>query len=97
MRTFSLLRITPSSLKSLLKYKAFLVVYKKPNNSASIINVVTVFYLFTFQTINPPKRRMAYPYELFRSLISSAKEASVIISNSSPPPNLNLNIQVLNK
>ena len=48
MRTFFLLRVTPNSLKSLLKYKVSFVVYKKPNNSAFIINVITVFYLFTF-------------------------------------------------
>ena len=48
MRTFFLLRVTPNSLKSLFKYKTFLVVYEKFNNSAFIINVVTVFYLFIF-------------------------------------------------
>ena len=73
------------------------MVYKKPNNSAFIIDVITIFYLLIFQMINPPKRRMAYPYKLFRSLISSIKEASVTISNLSPPPNLNFNMQVLNK
>ena len=73
------------------------MVYKKPNNSIFIINMVTVFYLFTFQIINPLKRRMAYPYELFRSFVLFAKEASVIIFNSSPPPNLSFNVQVLNR
>ena len=97
MRTFSLSRIIPNSLRNLLGYKAFLMVYEKPNNSAFIINVVTVFYLFTFQTINPLKRRMAYPYKLFRSLILSIKESSVIIFNLSFPPNLNPNVQVPNK
>ena len=38
----------PNSLKNLLKIKVFLVVYNKPNNSAFIINMATVFYLFTF-------------------------------------------------
>ena len=47
--------------------------------------------------MNPLKRCMAYPYKLFQSFISFAKEASVIISNVSPPPNLNFNIQVPNK
>ena len=37
----------------------------KFNNSAFIINIITVIYLFTFQIINPWKRRMAYPYKLF--------------------------------
>ena len=48
MWTFFLSRVTPNSLKSLLKYKASLVVYDRPNNSAFIIDVVTVFYLFAF-------------------------------------------------
>ena len=94
---FFLLKITPNSLMSLLKYKVSLVVYNKLNNSAFIIDTITIFYLFTFQIINPPKRRIAYPCKLFRLLILSAKEASVTVFNSSPPPNLNPNIQVLNK
>ena len=73
------------------------MVYENPNNSVFIINVVTVFYLFTFQVINPPKRRIVYLYKLFQLFISSIKEAFIIISNSSFPPNLNFNIRVLNK
>ena len=45
---FSLLRVTPNSLRSLLKYKVFLVVCERLNNSLFTINVVTLFYLFTF-------------------------------------------------
>ena len=48
MRTFFLLRVIPSFLRNLLKYKVFFVIYKKPNNSVFIINMVTVFYLFIF-------------------------------------------------
>ena len=40
---------------------------------------------------------MVYPYKLFWSLMLFTKEASVIIFNLSPPLNLNLNIQILNK
>ena len=97
MRTFFLLRVILNSLKSLLKYKAFLVVYEKFNNSVFIINIITVFYLFTFQIINPLKKRMAYPCELFRLFILSVKEASVIMSNLFPPLNLNFNVQIPNK
>ena len=68
------------------------MVYKRFNNSVFIINVIIIFYLFTFQIINPLKRRMVYPCKLFRLLVSSAKEASVTISNLSPSPNLNFNI-----
>ena len=46
MRTFFLLRVTLKSLRN--PYKVFFMVYKKPNNSAFIINMVTVFYLFIF-------------------------------------------------
>ena len=73
------------------------MVYKRLNNSVFIINIITVFYLFTFQVVNPLKRRIVYPYKLFRSLISSVKEAYVTISNLFFPPNLSLNIRVLNK
>ena len=45
---FFLLRVIPNSLRSLFKYKAFFIVYKRLNNSVFIINVVTVFYLFIF-------------------------------------------------
>ena len=71
------------------------MVYKRPNNSAFIIDVVTVFYLFTFQAINPLKRRIVYPYELFWSLILSVKKASITISSLFLPPSLNPNVQVL--
>ena len=48
MRTFFLLRVILNFLSSLFKYKACLVVCKRFNNSVFIINVITVFYLFTF-------------------------------------------------
>ena len=73
------------------------MVYKKPNNSAFVINVVTVFYLFIFQIINPLKKRMAYPYKLFRSLILFVKEVFITIFNLSPPSNFNFNVQMPNK
>ena len=73
------------------------MVCTKLNNSAFILNMVTVFYLFTFQLINPPKRRIVYLYKLFQSLISFIKKASIMIFNLFPPPNLNLNMQILNK
>ena len=48
MRTFSLLRVTPNSLRSLFKYKVFFAVYERPNNSVFIMNIIIVFYLFIF-------------------------------------------------
>ena len=97
MRTFFLLRVKSNCLKSLFKYKVSFVVCDKPNNSAFIINMVTVFYLFAFQVINPLKRRMVYPCKFFWLLVSFIKEVSVTIFNLSPSLNLNLNMQVLNK
>ena len=68
------------------------MVCKRFNHSVFIINVVIVFYLFIFLIINPLKRRMVYPCELFWLFILFIKEASVAISNLSPPPNLNFNV-----
>ena len=48
MQTFFLLRVIPNSLRSLFKYKVFLVVCERFNNSVFIINMVTTFYLFIF-------------------------------------------------
>ena len=73
------------------------MVDKKLNNSAFIINIITVFYLFIFQVINPLKRCMVYPCKLFRLLMLFAKEASVAIFNLFPPSNLSFNMQVLNR
>ena len=92
MRTFSLLRVIPSFFRSLFKYKVSHVVCVRLNNSTFIINIVTVFYLFIFQVINPLKRCMVYPCEFFWSLILFVKEVSVAIFNLSPPPNLSFNI-----
>ena len=89
--------VTPNFLKNLIKYKVSFMGYEKPNNSAFIINVMTVLYLFIFQIINPPNRCIVYFCESFRSLILLAKEAFVMISNSFPPPNLSLNVQIFHK
>ena len=97
MQTFSLLRVILNSLRNLLQYKVFFIICERLNKSVFIMNVVTVFYLFTFEVINPLKRRMVYPYKLFWLLILSAKEAFVAIFNLSSPPNLNLNMRVLSK
>ena len=48
MRTFFLFKVILSFLKSLLKYNDFFVVYDRLNNFTFIINMIHVFYLFTF-------------------------------------------------
>ena len=92
-----MLRVILNSLRSLFKYKVFLVVYEKLNNSAFIIDIITVFYLFIFRIINPLKKCMVYPCKLFRLLMSFAKEAFVTISNLFPSPNLSFNMRVLSR
>ena len=82
---------------NLLKYNTSFIVYIRLNNSVSIINVVNIFYLFTFQTMNPPKKRMVYLYELFQLLILSVKKVFITIFNLSPPPNWRFNIQVFHE
>ena len=73
------------------------MVCERLNNSAFIIDVITVFYLFIFQIINPLKRRIVYPYKFFWLFILSVKEVSVTIFNLFPPPNLSFNMRILNK
>ena len=84
MRTFSLLRVIPNFLRNLFRYKAFFVVCDRFNN-------------FAFEIINPLKRRMVYPCELFRLFILFAKEVFITIFNLSFPPNLSPNVGVFNK
>ena len=57
------------------------------NNSAFIIDVVTVFSLFTFEIINPLKRCMIYSCELFRVFMLSSKEVFIAIFNIFPSQN----------
>ena len=45
---FFLLRVILNFLRNLFKYKVFFMVYKRFNNSAFIINMVIMFYLFIF-------------------------------------------------
>ena len=86
IRTFSLSNIILSSLRSLLRYNASLVIYNKLNNFAFIINIITVSYLFIFYIINPPNSYIVYLYKLFRFIILLAKDAFNVIFNLSPPP-----------
>ena len=73
------------------------MVYERLNNFVFIIDVVTVFYLFIFQVINPLKRCIIYFYEFFWLFVLFAKEASVIIFNLSLSLNLNFNMRVLKR
>lgn len=56
------------------------------NNSASAVDVVTVFCLLAFQAIVPPNSLMRNPWELFRSRVLSANDESLATSNPGSPP-----------
>ena len=59
---FSLNIITLSNL--LIKIASF-TVYNRANNLASMLNVVTISYLFALQAISPLNSFIIYPYKLF--------------------------------
>ena len=66
------------ALNSLLVKIASFTVYNRANNSASVLNVVTVPYLFTLQAIGPLNSFIMYSCELFLSTELSANDASLV-------------------
>ena len=87
--TPSFLNVTPTSLINRNKYNNSFAAYNNTNNSAFIINIITISCLLTFQTTNPPNNLIANAYKLFRSGILSAKNALLATSKISPSPNYN--------
>jgi hypothetical protein len=65
------------ALNSLLIKIASFTVYDRANSSASVLNVVTISYLFALQAIGPPNSFIMYPCELFLSTELSANDASL--------------------
>jgi len=63
------------ALNSLLIKIASFTIYNRANNSASVLNVVTIPCLFTLQAIGPPNSFIIYPCELFLSTELSANNA----------------------
>src|SRR6266571_8010203 len=59
---FSLNVITLNSL--LIKIISF-AVYNRANNSASVLDIVTISYLFALYIIGPLNNFIMYPYKLF--------------------------------
>ena len=53
------------ALSSLLIKIAFFTVCNRANNSASVLNVVTISCLFALQAISPLNSFIIYPYKLF--------------------------------
>ena len=76
---FSLNIITLSSL--LIKIASF-TIYNRANNLASMLNVVTIFYLFTLQAISPLNSFIIYPYELFLLTELSINNTSLVQINN---------------
>ena len=60
------------ALNSLLIKIASFTVYNRANNSASVLNVITIPYLFTLQAIGPLNSFIIYPYKLFLLMELSA-------------------------
>ena len=73
------------ALNSLLIKIASFTVYNRANNSASVLDVVTVPCLFTLQAIGPPNSFIIYSCELFLSTELSANDASLAQINDYAP------------
>ena len=65
------------ALNNLLMKIASFAVCNRANNSASVLDVVTVSYLFALQAIGPPNSFIMYPCELFLSTELFVNDASL--------------------
>jgi hypothetical protein len=79
-------RLTFSSLISLVIKIASFATCDSASNSASVVEVVTVSCLLALYAISPLNSLIAYPCELLRSRVLSAKDASLATCRVSPPP-----------
>jgi len=70
------------ALNNLLIKIASFTVCNRANNSASILNVITVPCLFALQVIGPLNSFIMYPYKLFLSTELSANNASLAQINN---------------
>jgi hypothetical protein len=66
-----------SFYNNLLTYIDFLAACASASSSALVVDVVTVSCLLARQPISPPKSFMANACELLRSILLSAKDASL--------------------
>jgi len=65
------------TLNSLLIKIASFTVCNRANNSASVLNIVTIPCLFALQAIGPLNSFIIYPYELFLLTELSANNTSL--------------------
>ena len=70
------------ALNSLLIKIASFTIYNRANNLASVLNVITIFYLFALQAIGPPNSFIIYPYKLFLLMELSANNTSLAQINN---------------
>jgi len=66
------------TLNSLLIKIASFTICNRANNLASMLNVVTVPYLFALQAISPLNSFIIYPYKLFLLTELSVNNASLV-------------------
>jgi hypothetical protein len=69
-----------SFCSNLLTYIDSLAAYASANNSALVIDVITIFCLLAHQLISLSKSFMANAYKLLRLVLLSAKNASLAIT-----------------
>ena len=74
------------TLNSLLVKIASFTVYNRANNSASILNVITISCLFALQAIGPLNSFIIYPYKLFLSTELSANNTLLVQINDCALP-----------
>jgi hypothetical protein len=86
-----------SFCSSVLTYINFLAACASASNSALIVNVVIVSCLLARQPISPPKSFMANAHKLLRSVLLSAKDASLATIKLSWPPKRRNSKRVLYK
>src|SRR5204863_5150500 len=65
------------AFRSRLVKIAFLAVCDRASNSASVLDMMTVFCLLAFHAIAPSNNSIIYPYELLRSSVLSVNDASL--------------------
>src|SRR6266567_1278949 len=66
------------ALNNLLIKIASFAIYNRANNSASVLNIVTISCLFALQVIGPPNSFIIYPCELFLLTELSTNDTSLV-------------------
>ena len=70
------------TLNSLLIKIASFTIYNRANNLASMLDVITIPYLFALQAISPLNSFIIYPYKLFLLIELSINNTSLVQINN---------------